>query len=158
MGGILFRRPALFSLLFALVGALILAHGLAVDNAESSRGGLAVLASLTPLPLLWRTALAFVPSVGQNGTRTAASSPRFYALLALALATHAACSCWLWWRAGEPFFGGFFAVTGGLLALQQVLFAVVVWRFPQIQGQNGAGVEFQPDQAEPGAAADRPGE
>ena len=147
MDGVLFGRPVLFSLLFALLGGLIMVHGLGVDNSGASRGGLAVVASLAPLPLLWRTAFASALWVEQNGTQTAASSPRFDALLAGALATHAVCSCWLWWWAGEPFFGSFFAVIGGLLALQHFLSAVIGRLSPQIQGQNGPGVELKPNQA-----------
>src|SRR5262245_35918559 len=109
MGWNPYRRPVLFSLLFTLLGGFILIYGLAVNDAGASRGGLAVLVSLVPLPLLWRRALAS-PWVEQNGTQTAASWPRFDALLAGALAMHAASSCWLWWWAGEPFFGSFFAV------------------------------------------------
>src|SRR5262245_51342815 len=154
----LFRRPVLFSLLLTLLGGFIMAHGLAVDNAGASRGGLAVLVSLAPLPLLWGTALAS-PWVGQDGTRTAASSPRFGALLAGALAAHAVSSCWLWWWAGEPFFGSFFAVIGGLFALQYLLVAVIGWRSPRAQGQKGAGLGLSqtgPNQAprQAGHAAD----
>src|SRR5262249_31007819 len=85
----------------------------------------------------------------QNGTQTVASSPRFDALLAGALATHAVSSCWLWWWAGEPFFGSFFAVIGGLLALQHFLVAVIGCQPARIQGQTGSIVELKPSLADP---------
>ena len=54
MSEMLLRWPVLGSLLFALLGGFLMVYGLAVDNAEFSRDGLAVVVSLAPLPLLLR--------------------------------------------------------------------------------------------------------
>jgi hypothetical protein len=149
MGGIVFRWPVLFCLLLTLLGGCFMVIGLAGAKAELSRGGLAFVVSFAPLPLLWRTPLALAPWREQNRTRAAPTSPRFYALLGLALAAHGVSSFWLWWWAGDPVYGTFFAVMGGLFALLLFLEAVSGWLAPRIQEQTGAGVESKPNKAEP---------
>jgi hypothetical protein len=158
MGGNVFRWPVLFSLLLTLLGSCFMVIGIAGGKAELSRGGLAFVVSFAPLPLLWRTPFALAPGREQNRTQAAPNSPRFYALLALALATHGVGSFWLWWWAGEPFCGTFFAVMGGLFALQLFLEAVSGWLSMRIKGQKGSVDKSKPNNAEPAAAADRPRE
>jgi hypothetical protein len=158
MGGIVFRWPVLFLLLFALLGGCFVVIGLAGGQAELSRGGLAFVVSVAPAPLLWRTPFAGAPGGEQNRGRAVPTSPRRYALLALALAAHGMSSFWLWWWAGDPAYGTCFAVMGGLFALLLFLEAVSGWRSPQDQGQIVSDLELEPSWSEPPAAADRPRE
>jgi hypothetical protein len=145
MGEILVRWPVLGSLLFALLGGFLLVYGLAVNNAEFSRGGLAVMVSLAPLPLLLRAWLnTFLSPVrarsGDDAVKadgvSLSNAARFSVLLALAFAVHAVSSFWLWRWAGDPVFGIFVAVADGGLALLLLLLAVYLdWLSRRIQGE-----------------------
>ncbi|HEY7315592.1 MAG TPA: hypothetical protein VH643_40060 [Gemmataceae bacterium] len=164
MGAIPLRWPVLCSLLFALLGGFIMVYGLAVDNAESSRGGLAVVVSLAPLPLLLRAWLnTFLSPVGAGSGNDAVKADGvspinvawFSVLLGLAFAVHAVSSFWLWRWAGDPLYGILVAVADGGVALLLLLLAVyVVCLSGRIQGAKGEGVEPTPNKAEQDASAD----
>src|SRR5690349_8115248 len=105
MGGILLRWPVLGSLLFALLGGFSIVYGLAADNAEFSRGGLAVVVSLAPVPLLLRAwEKTFLSSVRTRSSEEVVNATdvslintlRFTVLLGLAFAAHAVSSFWVW--------------------------------------------------------------
>jgi hypothetical protein len=164
MGGILLSWPVLSSLLLALLGGFIMAYGLAVNNAEFSRSGLAVMVSLAPLPLLLRAWVdTFLSPVrarsGDDAVKadgvSLSNTAWFSVLLGLAFAVHAVSSFWLWRWAGDPVYGIFVAVADGGIALLLLLMAVyVVWLSRLIQGEKGPGVEAKPNKAEQDASAD----
>ena len=168
MGEMLLRWPVLGSLLFALLGGFLMVYGLAVDNAEFSRDGLAVVVSLAPLPLLLRAwgKTYLSPVRARSGFDAAKAdgvspfnAPPFSVLLVLAFAAHAVRSFWLWRWAGDPFYGIFVATADSGFALLLLLTAVyVVWLSRRMQGENGPGVESKSNKAGQGAAADRPRE
>jgi hypothetical protein len=137
MGETLVSRPVIGFLLFALLGGCLVVYGLAVNSAEVSRGGLAIMVSLAPFPLLARAWLnTFLsPERARSGddavkadSVSLSSAVRFSVLLALAFAVHAVSSFWLWRWAGDPVFGIIVALADSGLALLLLLLAVyVVW-------------------------------
>src|SRR5690348_3660465 len=121
-------------------------YGLAADNAEFSRGGLAVVVSLAPVPLLLRAwEKTFLSSVRTRSSEEVVNATdvslintlRFTVLLGLAFAAHAVSSFWVWRWAGDPVYGICVAGAEGGFALLLLLMAVYVWLIRRMQGEKG---------------------
>ena len=91
MGATLFKRPVLWAGITLLVGIAGAAWGLAVNNPEIMRGGVALGVTVAPLPLL----------VQKTYSRAFSWGP-FNVLLALAWVALAVSSFGLWRWAGDP--------------------------------------------------------
>jgi hypothetical protein len=119
MGPTLLKRPVLWAGITLLVGIAGAAWGLAVNNPEFMRGGVALGVTVAPLPLLVQKTVARAFSWG-----------RVNVLLALAWAALAVSSFGLWRWAGDPVYANALAWICGTFALLTAFCACIGVIFP----------------------------
>lgn len=120
MSGSVAKRPGLWAGITFLLGLYVAAYGLAVNNPELSRLGVALAVSFAPLLLLYRHTY-------QSGSFF---RWRRSILLALVWATLGLSGYWLWQWALEPVYANVFAFLCGVSALAMVLFAAIAIKHP----------------------------